>query len=347
MSAEQAAGTPHAHTGVRQRTPNTSAPHPQVPTGEQIDAAYRSFRRSETPTPLVESVALSRRYGRSVYLKLEGLSPIRSFKHRGALAAVHALADRYRRVVTASTGNHGQGVAYAASRVGIESTVLVPDNALPDKVQAIRALGADVRVVGANLTEAQEAAEDLAERERAGYLEDGEDPLLMAGAAGVMIEILDQLPSGGTVVVPVGGGNLIAGSLLAASRSGALTVVGVQSVAAPAVFDSWHAGHYVERSCDTFAGGLATERPGHLSLDVILRHLTTMGLVAEDDLFAAIAVAFRQTGILLEGAAAAPLALLEGFGAEIVGDPVVLVATGSWLSSDQLTDALSRTETRQ
>lgn len=347
MSADEAAGSHHTPTGIHRRTPDTaSAPHELAPTAEQIGDAYRAFRRSETPTPLVESVSLSQRYGRSVYLKLEGLSPIRSFKHRGALAAVQALATRHSRVITASTGNHGQGVAYAATRVGIHSTVLVPANALPDKVEAIRSLGADVRVAGANLTEAQQAAEDLAEQEHAAYLEDGEDPLLMAGAAGVMVEILDQLPSGGTVVVPVGGGNLIAGSLLAANESSSVPVVGVQSVAAPAVYDSWRAGHYLERPCETFAGGLATERPGHLSLDVILRTLTTMGLVTEDDLFAAITLAFRRTGILLEGAAAAPLALLERFGGDIDGDPVVLMASGSWISSDQLTEALGREETR-
>lgn len=345
MSADEAAGSPHTPPGIHRRTPHSaSAPQPLVPSAEQIDDAYRVFRRTESPTPLVESKALSRRFGRLVYLKLESLSPIRSFKHRGAIAAVHALASRHSRVVTASTGNHGQGVAYAAARVGIDSTVLVPTNALADKVEAIRSLGADIRVAGANLTEAQHAAEALAAEEGAAYLEDGEDPLLMAGAAGVMLEILDQLPSEGTVVVPVGGGNLIAGSLLAAERSGSTTVVGVQSAAAPAVTESWRAGHYVERPCNTFAGGLATERPGHMSLDVILRHLTTMGLVTEDDLFDAVALAFRHAGILLEGAAAAPLALLERHGHEIETDPVVLVASGSWISLDQLGRALGREE---
>ena len=348
VSAREVTGSPRTPTGVHRRTPDAGAPpHRLTPTSEQIDEVYRVFRSSEAPTPLVSSATLSRRYDRSVYLKLEGLSPIRSFKHRGALAAVRELAERHSRVVTASTGNHGQGVAYAAARVGIGSTVLVPENALADKVQAIRSLGADVRVVGANLTEAQRAAEALAESGDAGYIEDGEDPLLMAGAAGVMLEILDQLPSTGTVIVPVGGGNLIAGTLLAAERSPAVAVVGVQSSAAPAVFDSWRAGHYVERPCETFAGGLATERPGLLSLDVMLRHLTTMGLVTEDDLFAAIAIGFRHAGILLEGAAAAPVALLERHGSEIGGDPVVLVASGSWLSSDQLSDALSRDEQRR
>jgi threonine dehydratase len=348
MSADEAAGSPDTPTGIHRRTPDTaSAPHELAPTAEQIDDAYRAFRQSETPTPLVESVALSQRYGRSVYLKLESLSPIRSFKHRGALAAVRALAARHSRVVTASTGNHGQGVAYAATRIGIHSTVLVPANALPDKVEAIRSLGADVRVAGANLTEAQQAAEELAQQEPAAYLEDGEDPLLMAGAAGVMLEILDQLPSVGTVIVPVGGGNLIAGSLLAAEGTNSVTVAGVQSTAAPAVYASWRTGRYVQRPCETFAGGLATERPGVLSLDVILRHLTTMGLVTENDLFAAIALAFRHTGVLLEGAAAAPLALLEQHGHEIDGDPVVLVASGSWISSDQLTEALGREATRR
>src|SRR5690606_2588278 len=127
-------------------------------------------RRTEAPTPLVWSPALSKRYGREVWLKLESLSPIRSFKHRWALVALDKLESA---VVTASTGNHGQGVAYAAGRRGIPATVVVPTNALESKVEAIRSLGARVIVAGANLSEAQRSAEAIAAETGSRYLEDG------------------------------------------------------------------------------------------------------------------------------------------------------------------------------
>jgi len=332
--------------GVHWRRPDADlAFGPTVPGPRDIDRAAVLIRETEPPSPLVMSGALSRRYSRSVYLKLESLSPIRSFKHRGALTAV----DRIRRehgdvgVVTASTGNHGQGVAYAGRRAGIETTVLAPRDALAEKLDAMRALGAEVEIWGETLAEAQQRAAAIAAERGWVYLEDGEDPALMAGAATVMREILDQLPGVGSVIVPVGGGNLIAGCLLALEQSEpAPAIVGVQSAAAPSATDSWLAGAVRERPCRTFAGGLATDRPGTLALDVMTRRLETMVLVTESDLHSAIALGVLEAGCLMEGAAAAPLAALETRGGEIPGDPLVLVVTGSWLSPRQLADAFDR-----
>ena len=311
-------------------------------TRSDIKAAIKLLNRSGERTPLVHSLSLSRRYGRDVYLKLESLSPVRSFKHRGAIVAVDAIETRHGRVpvYTASTGNHGQGVAYACAQLGMEAIVCVPESALPEKVEAIRALGASIHIVGAGLADAQKAANELAELHGGVYLEDGEDPSLMAGASTVLVEVLDDLDPG-TVIVPVGGGNLIAGTLLAAADADwAGRIIGVQSSAAPAATESWLAAEVVERNCTTFAGGLATERPGRLALDVMSRHLETMLLVDEAELWHAIDLGFRETGLVFEGAAAAPLAALDAFSDELDTDSVVLIISGGWLSPQQLSRAL-------
>lgn len=317
-------------------------PDPAEPGPAELDAAAEAVRRAVPPTPLVQSRALSRRYGREVHLKLESLSPVRSFKHRGALAAVTRIV-REQGVVpihTASTGNHGQGVAFAASRAGVPVTVTAPSSALDEKLQAMRELGAHVTVAGSTLSEAQQAAKVSAQRDGGVYLEDGEDPTLMAGAATVMSEVIGNVEMD-TVLVPVGGGNLVAGSLLAAERVGSqVEIVGVQSTAAPSATTSWLAGRVVEQSCHTFAGGLATERPGRLALGVMRRRLRAMALVDDDDLYAAIGVGLTLGGCLMEGAAAAPLAALENHLDDIPGERVTLVVSGSWVSRAQIVRAL-------
>lgn len=330
-------------TGVHHRRRAGSAPvHPALPTGTEIDAAFDLLGCEAHPTPLVRSEQLSSRHGRAVYLKLESLSPIRSFKHRGATVAVGRVAAGGAPIVTASTGNHGQGVAHAARRSGLHATVVVPQDASPGKVAAIEGLGARIVHHGAGLAESQRHASQLAAEIGGVYIEDGEDPALMAGAATIVREIMMQLPEVDGLVVPVGGGNLAAGSLLGAPPALRARIIGVQSNAAPAVARSWLAGELVERPCATFAGGLATERPGQLAFAVLSTALDWMGLVNEDDLLDAIAAALVEAGVVVEGAAAAPFALLEHHGADLPGDPLVLVVSGSWLSQVELEAALGR-----
>jgi threonine dehydratase len=301
---------------------------------------------TEVPTPLIHSRSLSHRYRREVFLKLESLSPVRSFKHRGALAAVprlvanHGTAGLY----TASTGNHGQGVAYAGARADVAVTVCAPTNTLIDKVEAMRNLGASVTMAGSNLSEAQDAAKEMADANGGIYMEDGEDPELMAGAASVVGEILVSQPEIGNIIIPVGGGNLIAGSLLIGQMvDPSVNMIGVQSVAAPAATISWLAGRVLEHPCATTAGGLATERPGFLAHKVMDRFLRTMVLVDEADLAHAIALGFRETGCIMEGAAAASLAALDAHFDDLGNGSIALVVTGSWLAADELASALQTT----
>ncbi len=314
-------------------------PPPPAPQPEDLAAAQRLIAGIEQPTPLVRSGALSELFGREVLLKLELFSPIRSFKHRGALVAVDRIARERpgSPIFTASTGNHGQGVAYAASRAGIPVTVHAPVTAAAVKVAAMRALGATVIVAGENLDVAQKASERAALAACGVYIEDGENPDLMAGAATMVSEMLAAAPGIDTVIVPVGGGNLLGGALLAVAATGrAVDVVGVQSEAAPSATASWLAGRVVELPCTTFAGGLATTRPGTVALHVALALLGRMAVVTEDDLDRAMATMLASHGIQLEGAAAASLAALSRYGDRIAGDTIGLLITGNWASSAEV-----------
>lgn len=267
-----------------------------------------------------------------IYVKYENHAPIRSFKARGALYSLWRLnaAERACGVVTASTGNHGRGIAYAGAVFGIPVTVVVPHDAPEVKTAPIRGMGADLRVVEGDLVQAQEMARAIADNDRRMYLEDGEDASLMAGASTVAWEILDELPDAKTIVVPVGGGNLIAGvALVAKDVAPGVRVVGVQSEAAPSVVRSWEAGVVTTASCDTFAGGLATTTPGHLAFEVIKQQVDEMVLVSEADLEAQIVRILKSTGEVAEGAGAAAFAALAGHGHEWRGKTVLILTGGN------------------
>jgi threonine dehydratase len=295
-------------------------------------------------TPLIHSHELSATTGKDVYLKLEGTSAVRSFKFRGALVAVAQAVEDFpgRPLVTASTGNHGQGIAFAGKRHGVDVIVCSPTTILDEKRSAMESLGAKVVVSGPTLTESEQLAREIASERDGLYIEDGESPYLMAGAATVVMEMLKQQPDLGTIIVPIGGGNLVAATLLGveAAHSHA-EVVGVQSVNAPGATMSWLAGKIVRHGCHTYAGGLATERPGELSWSVMTRLLTTVVLVNDDDLRAGSGRAFQSLGLVVEGAAAAPLAALRLHPEIAEGDRIGLVVSGSWLSSGQLSEGIA------
>jgi len=279
-----------------------------------------------------------------IYVKCEDETEIRSFKWRGALWRLARLEESGpgRGVITASTGNHGQGVAYAAAHFGTRSVIVVPEGASELKMDRIRSLGGELRVVGADIGEASDEAYKASEREGLTYLEDGDDPALMAGAATVAWEILEELPGVDQIVVPVGGGNLIAGVALMAKRlKPTIKVVGVQSEAAPAVARSWEEGRVVELPCRTSAGGLATRFPGRLAFDVIQELVDEMCLVSEAEITREIHYALATRATLIEGAAAAPFAALRRYGDGWPKGCTVLVQSGANISLAELQTVLT------
>jgi len=301
----------------------------EVTLGE-VYAARRIVRRYLPPTPLFHSPSLSRRLGCAVYVKCENLSPIRSFKARGAIYCLSRLGPEVDGVICASTGNHGQGMAYAARLCGRRAVVYVPETTTAQKMAAIQHFGAELRVTSGGLSEANQEARRVAGAERLLYVEDGEDREVLIGCATLGLEVVEQLPELDTLFVPVGGGNLIAACALSvkALRPDS-TVVGVQSAAAPAVYESWRAGRAltIER-CDTFAGGLATKYPGPLTFPYIQSWVNEIILVSEEALLDAALTMLAEIGQLPEGAGAAALAALLADPERWQGRTLVLIMSG-------------------
>jgi threonine dehydratase len=300
------------------------------PTIADVYRAREVVRRYLTPTPLLRSRGLSVRTGAEVFVKYENLSPIRSFKARGAIYCLSRLAPGAAGIACASTGNHGQGMALAATLFGRRAVVVVPEGANEQKMAAIRDLGADLRTHGPDLTAASTAEQRIAAEEGLVYVEDGEDPNVLIGCATLALEIVEQLPEFDDLLVPVGGGNLIAACVLVTKilRPGA-RVVGVQSTAAPAVARSWREGSPVRLDGPrTFAGGIATSYPGGFVFPLIRSRVDEMALVPDEELIEAAIVMLAETGHLPEGAGAAGLAALLADPGRYVGRRVVLILSG-------------------
>lgn len=295
---------------------------------------YRA-RRALAPhlavTPLLRSQALSERLGCELWVKYEDCTPIRSFKARGGIYCLLTLPEQYQGVATASTGNHGQGIALGARIAHQRAVVVVPEGANPTKVAAIRALGADLRVIGVDLDAANRAAREIADAEQLLYVEDGEDAAVMTGCATLVLEIVEQFPEVEDLVLPVGGGNLLgAAGLVLDSVAPSVRLTGIQSDAAPSVQVSWQAGapQWVDR-CETFAGGLATNYPGGFTFDYFKARPDLMRLVSDDDLLAAAEIMLTATGHLPEGAGAAALAGVLAEPERYASRTVVILLSGS------------------
>lgn len=283
------------------------------------------------PTPLLRSPVLSERLGCDLWIKYEDCTPIRSFKARGGIHRLLTLPEDCAGVATASTGNHGQGIALGAKIAGSRAVVVVPEGANPAKVAAIRALGADLRVAGVDLAASNKAAQRIAAEEGLLYVEDGEDAAVMTGCATLALEILAQLPELDDLVLPTGGGNLLGAAALVLSEAAPLVrLTAVQSDAAPAVAVSWRAGEprWIDR-CETFAGGLATNYPGHFTFPYLMRQTDLVTTVSENALIEAALVMLRAAGHLPEGAGAAALAGVLADPARFVNRTVVILLSGS------------------
>ena len=313
------------------------------PTPNQVREAHRILEGRLPPTPLIRAPALSAQTGADVWLKCECFAAIGSFKARGALVGVLRLtpAELGRGLICASTGNHGAAMAWAASQVGARCVVVVPRNTPDIKRRNMRAAGGEVISDGGDWGESCLIARSLAARDGLLYLEDGEDPWIMAGAGTVALEILEQQPAIDTLVIPVGGGNLIAGCGIAAKDSGhPIRLIGVQSEAAPAVTESFRLGRIVHRPTTSFAGGVATTGPVPMAFEAMKRLVDDMLLVSEDELMGAIGRLIDEHAVIVEGAGAAPIAALLRYPERFAGRQVALVLSGRNLERERVVSAL-------
>jgi threonine dehydratase len=314
-----------------------------LPTFADVLRARKTLAPYLKPTPLYAYKSLDDLIGAEVRVKHENHHPIGAFKIRGGINYMaHLPAEaRARGVITASTGNHGQSIAYAARLFGVRAVVAMPNGANPVKVEAIRNFGAEIHFVGRDFDDCREYVQATAEQEGLRFISSGDEPLLIAGVGTHTLEIVEDWPDVEVVIVPVGGGSGASGAcLVAKALTPAIEVIAVQSEAAPAAYLSWKERRWVEAQNETFAEGLATRTPFDMPQAILRRDLDDFVLVSEAELQAATLLAIEKTRNLVEGAGAAGLAAALKLRDRLQGRRVALIVTGGNLTLAKLREML-------
>ncbi len=296
------------------------------------------------PTPLYLYKSLSDIIGAGVWIKHENHQPIGAFKVRGGINFVAHLdaATKVRGVITASTGNHGQSVAYACRLFGVKAIVAMPNGANPVKVEAIRNFGAEIHFIGEKFDDSRKYSMEKAQSDGMHYLSAGDEPHLIAGVGTYALEILESQPDVETIIVPVGGGSGASGvCIVAKSINPKIQVIAVQAEAAPAAYLSWKEKRRVEAKNETFADGLATAAPFDLPQQILRRDLDDFILVSEDEMKSAMILAIEKTRNLVEPAGAASLAAALKIRERLRGKKVALVMSGGNLDIRTLKNVLN------
>ena len=312
----------------------TELPGPSL---AEIRAARERAGEVAVVTPMESSRFLGQLLGVPVYLKAESLQRTGSYKIRGAYNRLSQLSDeeRARGVVAASAGNHAQGVALAARELGIRATIFMPIGVALPKLQATRNYGADVVLHGHVVDETLQAAAEFAERTGAVVIPPFDHPDVVAGQGGLALEILEQVPDVANVIVPIGGGGLIAGIASAFAQlepelGRRVRVIGVQSEAAAAYPPSLEAGRPVAiPTAPTIADGIAVGRPGELNFAIIREAVDTIVTVADDDTARALVVLLERAKLVVEPAGAVGVAAVIAEKIEVDGPTVILISGGN------------------
>ena len=306
----------------------------ELPVLADVLAARERIRKYLPQTELSSYASLSELVGTEVWVKRENDLPTGAFKVRGGVNLVSQLT-------AASTGNHGQSVAYAAKLFGTQAIICVPAGANPVKVASMRSLGADVIFHGRDFDDAREHAEQLAGERSYRYVHSGDEPHLIAGVATATVEIVEEQPQIDTIIVAVGGGSGAAGACIAGKAIRPdLNVIGVQSEAAPAAYRSWKEGRLLDDRMETFAEGIAT-RVGFELPQRAMRDLDDFVLVSEDAIRSATVQMIEGTRALVEPAGAAPLAGALSLRSQLAGRTVALICSGGNITLLQLRELLA------
>jgi threonine dehydratase len=311
-----------------------------------IQQAQKEIAPYITCTPLVHSVYLSKLCCAKIYLKLENQQITNAFKVRGAFNKLLHLTKKEERlgIITASAGNHGQAVAYAAKKLGFSVRIVVPTATPHVKVEGIRRWGADLVLWGDCYDEAEAYAKDLAEKDKCAYISPYNDPLIIAGHGTVGLEIVEALSNVDAIVVPVGGGGLISGiSIAAKGLKPDVEIVGVQSEASPVMYESLLQGRIVEApKTKTIAEGLSggIER-GALTFEIAKHCIDRMLLVKESTIRRAVALLCVHERIMAEGSGAAAIAPLLEDNSLFKSRRVACVLTGGNIDPELLKEILA------
>jgi len=315
----------------------------QSPVFADVLRARKQIANHLRPTLLYNYPALSQMLGCSLWIKHENHLPTGAFKVRGGINLSSQLSDDERRrgVIAASTGNHGQSVAYGARLFGVKAHICVPEGANPAKVESMRNLGAEIIVHGRDFDDARTHCEALAEQNNYRYVHSGDEPLLIAGVATAALEVLEMQPDIETFLVPVGGGSAAAGACIVAKTvNPRIEIIGVQSAAAPAAYRSWKAHQLLEDEMNTWAEGLQTRTAFALPQQILWTHLDDFILVSDDDIRAATRLMIEKTRNLVEGASAAGMAAALNLKDRLADRRVALMCSGGNLSLKQLGEIL-------
>jgi len=311
---------------------------------EQIRDAAELLRGQVVRTPLVRAGRLSERMGCDLFLKLENLQHTGSFKDRGAYIRLKGLSndEAKRGVIAMSAGNHAQGVAYHAQRLGIPATIVMPEFAPFSKVERTRAFGARILLTGDTLDASAEAAHRIADEEDLTFVHPYDDPAVIAGQGTVGLEILEDCPDVETIVVPIGGGGLMSGiATVAKEANPAIQLVGVESELFPSMSDA------IKRTStmtggQTLADGIAVKKPGEITREIIENLVDEILLVSESDVESAIQRLAEEQKLVAEGAGAAGIAAMLAQPERFAGRKVVAVICGGNIDLKLLSSILTR-----
>jgi threonine dehydratase len=315
-----------------------------IPTLKDVLEAKARISPYITRTSLHKHLALDKLIGADTYVKHENHQILGAFKVRGGINLLSQMSpDQLKRgVSTASSGNHGQSIAFAARLFGTEAHIAVPEGANPGKVSSMRNLGAEVIHYGEHFGISDEYIQAVSQELGYRYINAVTEPILYAGVGTYTLEILEDLPDIEVIIVPVGGGSGACGTcIVAKSINPNIKVIGVQSESAPAAFNSWKSGHLEEAQMTSVAEGLATNKGYDPAQPILRKLLDDFILVSDDEMEDSVYIYLEQTRNLVEHAGAASLAAAIKLKDTLKGKKIALIASGGNLSMEHLRKILA------
>ena len=310
---------------------------------DDIRAARTNVYKHLKPTPLYHYTGLSELLGTDVWVKHENHQPVGAFKVRGGINLAASLTDeeKTKGLYTASSGNHGQSIAYASRAFGIKATIAVPEGANPEKVALMKGMGAEVLFHGEDFDSAREWVEELAKEKNGKFVSPTDDELI-CGVGTYALEILEELPDVDQLFVPVGAGSGVCGTCIVAKNINSdIRVIGVQSIEAPTMQRSWKSGELLSGEMNTTVEGIATRVAFESTQEIMRKYLDDFLLVSDESIYKALNSLIQHTHNLVEGAGAAAFAGALSVKETLKGQKIVVIMSGGNISTGQLSNILN------